>query len=64
MAKYILESAQNINWMALFALITFMFVFITSCIMVMRKNNAHIKKMANLPLEDDAEFSNDLNPEK
>jgi hypothetical protein len=32
--------------------------------MVLRKNNAHIKKMANLPLEDDAEFSNDLNPEK
>ena len=64
MAKYILESAQNINWMALFALITFMFVFITSCVMVLRKNNDHINKMANLPLEDEAEFTNDLNPEK
>ena len=64
MAKYILESAQNINWMALFALITFMFVFIVSCIMVLRRNDKHIHKMAHLPLEDDADLINDLNSEK
>lgn len=59
MYKYILSEAGNINWMALFALLTFMFVFITSVIMIFRKNNDYINKMASLPLED--EGSEDLN---
>lgn len=54
MYKYILSEAGNINWMALFALLTFMFVFITSAIMIFRKNNDYINKMAGLPLEDEA----------
>jgi hypothetical protein len=53
MYKYILSEAGNINWMALFALLTFMFVFITSVIMIFRKNNDYINKMASLPLEDE-----------
>ena len=53
MYKYILSEAGNINWMALFALLTFMFVFITSAILIFRKNNDFIKKMASLPLEND-----------
>lgn len=53
MYKYILESAGNINWMALFALLTFFFVFTTSAILIFRKNNSHINHMASLPLEDD-----------
>ncbi len=53
MYKYILESAGNINWMAVMSLMTFMFVFITAVIMVLRRNNDHIKHMSNLPLEED-----------
>lgn len=53
MYKYILSEAGNINWMALFALLTFMFVFITSVILILRKNNDFINKMAHLPLEED-----------
>ena len=53
MAKYILEQAGNINWMALMALCTFMFVFITSIILVMRKDKEHINHMASLPLEEE-----------
>jgi hypothetical protein len=51
MAKYILESAGNINWMALFALITFMTVFLLVVFMVFMDNKAFIKKMENLPLD-------------
>jgi hypothetical protein len=54
MAKYILEGAGNINWMAIFALITFMSIFTISVIMAFRKNNPVIKRMENLPLDDDA----------
>lgn len=52
MYKYILESAGNINWMALFALLTFLFVFLTAAIMAFRKNSEHLKYMAELPLDD------------
>lgn len=55
MAKYILESAGNINWMAMFALITFMVVFLTGVIMVFTNNKAFITKMENLPLEGNEE---------
>ena len=53
MAKYILEQAGEINWMAVFALLTFMFVFITSVVMVLRKDKDHIDHMASLPLDDE-----------
>ncbi len=54
MAKYILEGAGNINWMAIFALITFLIIFIMSAILAFRKDNPVIKRMENLPLDDDA----------
>ena len=52
MAKYILEQAGGMNWMAIFALLTFFIIFSISVIMVFRKNNLVIKRMENLPLED------------
>ena len=52
MYKYILESAGNINWMALFALITFFTLFLISVIVIFRKNKDHIYKMSHLPLDD------------
>ncbi len=53
MAKYILEGAGNINWMAIFSLLTFMTIFTVSALMAFRKDNPIIRKMENLPLEDE-----------
>lgn len=53
MYKYLLESAGNINWMALFALLTFLFVFVTAAILVLRKSSDQLRHIASLPLEDD-----------
>ncbi len=58
MYKYILESAGNINWMALFALLTFLFVFVTAAVLVFRKNSEQLRHVAGLPLEDDFENIN------
>jgi uncharacterized membrane protein (DUF485 family) len=67
MYKYLLESAGNINWMAIAALLTFVTVFVLSTILVMRKDKKFIHKMANLPFEDGSEnhnIKNDNNNEK
>ncbi len=60
MYKYILETAGNINWMALFALITFMIVFVVSVVFVITKSSKQIKYMADLPLLSD-DTNNDNN---
>ena len=52
MYKYIIEQAGNINWMAIFALLTFVFVFSTSVILAFFKSKESMDKMANLPLDD------------
>jgi hypothetical protein len=57
MYKYILEAAGNINWMALFALLTFMFVFVVSAILILTKNTDTIKHIAELPLANDGEVT-------
>lgn len=51
MYKYILEQAGNINWMALFALLTFMFVFVVSAVVAFTKNSKQIQYMAEMPLD-------------
>lgn len=53
MYKYILESAGNINWMALFALLTFVAVFLGSAIMAFLKDKKTLSHMAHLPLDED-----------
>ena len=53
MYKYILQEAGDINWMAIFALLTFMWLFIVSAITIFRKSKDFIDHMAHLPLEDD-----------
>jgi len=58
MYKYILESAGDINWMAMFALLTFVFVFTVAVIQVLRRNSKHIRHMSELPLLDDQEINN------
>jgi hypothetical protein len=54
MFKYILEGAGNINWMAISALITFFAVFVIGAILAFRTDPSMIKKMANLPFDDNA----------
>ncbi len=53
MYKYILESASNINWMALFALITFFTVFSISIYLAFIKDKSELEEIASLPLTDD-----------
>jgi hypothetical protein len=53
MYKYILEQAGNINWMALFSLVTFFVVFSITVILALRSDKKLLRKMANLPLEAD-----------
>ena len=53
MYKYILENAGDINWMALFALLTFFLMFAIILITTFRSKSSVIEKMANLPLEED-----------
>ena len=52
MYKYILESAGNINWMALFALVTFVFIFCLALLLVFTKSNEEIEKAARMPLDE------------
>jgi uncharacterized membrane protein len=52
MYKYLLETAGNINWMAIFALLTFVFMFIIGSVTILRSKPEYIEKMANMPLED------------
>lgn len=57
MYKYLLEAAGNINWMALFALLTFMFIFVVSAILILTKNSETIKHISELPLGSDGEVN-------
>ena len=52
MFKHILSNAGNINWMAIFALLTFFFMFVISAVTIMRRNPGFIDKMSNMPLDD------------
>lgn len=53
MYKYILEKAGEINWMALFALVTFFTIFMLSIYLVLVKDKKKLEHMENLPLEED-----------
>jgi len=59
MYKYILEGAGNINWMAIFALITFFTLFVIMLFAILRRDKDFIDRMAHMPLEDDHPSSND-----
>ncbi|MEN0006619.1 MAG: hypothetical protein AAF798_20870 [Bacteroidota bacterium] len=57
MYKYILESAGDINWMAIFALTTFFFIFIMAAVTALLSKPEMMNKMANMPLEDSYSFT-------
>jgi len=52
MYKHILANAGDINWMAIFALLTFFLLFIISIIAIFGKSASFINRMSNLPLDD------------
>jgi len=51
MYKYILESVNQINWLAIIPLLIFFTFFAITIIRVMKQDKEHIKKMENLPFE-------------
>lgn len=53
MFKHILAGAGDINWMAIFALLTFVWLFVVSAITIFRKSNSFIDHMARLPLDEE-----------
>ena len=53
MYKHILETAGNINWMAVFALVTFFIVFSMSIYLAFVKDKKDLDHVAELPLADD-----------
>jgi len=57
MYKYLLETAGNINWMAIFALLTFVFMFIIGSVTILRSKPEYIEKMANMPLDDNHQLT-------
>jgi hypothetical protein len=54
MGKYIIQEAGNINWMAIFSLVTFLTVFVIGSWLALRKDTETLSHMENLPLDDDA----------
>ena len=53
MYKYILESVENINWLAVASLLVFFVIFVVSTMWAFLSKKEHIDKMANLPLEEE-----------
>ncbi|MEZ4984244.1 MAG: hypothetical protein R2795_04270 [Saprospiraceae bacterium] len=54
MFKHILASGgENINWMAIFSLITFFTLFVISAIAIWGKSKAYVKHMEELPLDEE-----------
>ena len=52
MFKHILAQAGDINWMAIFALLTFVCIFGVTIVALFFKKKTFIDRMSNLPLED------------
>jgi hypothetical protein len=52
MYKYILQGAGDINWMGLFALLTFFSIFVISAIAIFGSSKKYVEEMSNMPLID------------
>lgn len=53
MYKYLLQSVENINWLAIGPLLMFFIFFVTVTIITLRKKKTYIERMSNLPLEEE-----------
>jgi cbb3-type cytochrome oxidase subunit 3 len=60
MYKHLLESAGNINWMAVMPLLIFVVFFIGIVVFTVKRDKHFIQKMAEMPLKDDSENPNHL----
>jgi hypothetical protein len=58
MYKYLLAESGNINWMAIFALLTFLAVFVITIWVTFKKSPDFIKKMENMPLTETENHEN------
>jgi len=58
MAKYLL-AAENINWLAVFALVTFVFIFLLSVLMAFGRKKDSYQRVAQLPLDDNTSLPNE-----
>ena len=58
MYKYLLQSIENINWLAIVPLLIFFIFFISVTVLALRKNKSYVEKMGRLPLEEDQTFLN------
>jgi len=56
MYKYILESIENINWLAIIPLVIFFIFFVAMTYNVYKYEKGFINKMGGLPLEDDGDI--------
>lgn len=54
MFKHIL-AGSDINWMAIFALVTFFALFVIALLAIFASDKKYIQHMANLPLEDESQ---------
>ncbi len=54
MYKYLLASGGDINWMALFALVTFVIIFLLGTFLAFKQGRSHFQHMASLPLDDES----------
>ena len=52
MYKYLLESINQINWLAIIPLLMFFSFFCVTVIQVMRKKKSDIQKLEQMPLND------------
>lgn len=52
MYKYILDSIEQVDWLAIGPLIMFFCFFSMTIIRVMREKKSHIEKMERIPLDD------------
>jgi len=61
MFKHLLENIGNdINWMALFALVTFVVMFVIGTLTVLSRNKDYIEKMSNMPLDDNHPLTSEI----
>ncbi len=53
MYKYILQSVENINWLAVGALLVFFLIFLISALWAFMGSKEYMDKMSKMPLEED-----------
>ncbi len=53
MFKYILQSVENLNWLASGLLVVFFAVFVITSIWILTRKKEFLDKMSNLPLDED-----------